>query len=41
MRRPTADDGWLLAGYAVWVALIFGLWQLVSQLPRLRPPDAR
>ena len=36
MRRPTADDGWLLAGYVVWFAFIYGLWQVVSHLPRLR-----
>jgi hypothetical protein len=40
VRRPTEDDLWLLAGYVVWFALIFGLWQLVTHLPRFRPPDA-
>jgi len=40
VRRPTADDGWLLAGYAVWFALIYGLWRLVARLPPFRPPDA-
>lgn len=31
-RRPAGDDLWLLAGYAVWVALIFGIWQLVTRV---------
>lgn len=36
MRRPTEDDLWLLVGYAVWFALIWGLWQVVA---RVRPAD--
>jgi hypothetical protein len=36
VRRPSADDAWLLLGYAVWFCLIYALWQAVTRLPRFR-----
>lgn len=36
MRRPTGDDLWLVVGYAVWFALIYSIWQIVT---RARPVD--
>lgn len=37
MRWPRAEDGWLFVGYAVWVGLIWVIWQVVARLV-LGPP---
>lgn len=39
MRRPSAEDWWLLLGYAVWFGLIYSIWLAVAYLrPWPAPP---
>lgn len=32
LRPPSAENGWLLFGYLVWVLMIWAIWQIVAGL---------